>query len=136
MAKQISDLNWEKRILIISYNNQNNGLYNKTIKLYDLIILCLGKNSKFYDDLISKRSISKTSNEVAVTASIKHNLKIDQAKQYFLEEGPLAILPYHEKKFSLVWTLNKKTYLDNASNIKEIIDLKIRKFLPANNINK
>ena len=32
MAQQISDLNWEKRILIISYNNQNNGLYNKTIK--------------------------------------------------------------------------------------------------------
>ncbi|OUX54609.1 MAG: hypothetical protein CBE47_00160 [Pelagibacteraceae bacterium TMED287] len=123
-----------KKNINISYKNISNinieksyVKYNKTIKLYDLIILCLGKNSKFYDDLISKRSISKTSNEVAVTASIKHNLKIDQAKQYFLEEGPLAILPYHEKKFSLVWTLNKKTYLDNASNIKEIIDLKIRK---------
>ena len=32
MAKQISDLNWEKRILIISYKNQNDKLFNKTIK--------------------------------------------------------------------------------------------------------
>ena len=32
MAKQISDLNWEKRILIFSYNNQNDELFNKTIK--------------------------------------------------------------------------------------------------------
>ena len=32
MAKQISDLNWEKRILIISYKNKNNNLFTKTEK--------------------------------------------------------------------------------------------------------
>ena len=32
MAKQISDLNWERRILIFSYKNQNDELFNKTIK--------------------------------------------------------------------------------------------------------
>ena len=32
MSKQISDLNWKKRILIFSYNNQNDELFNKTIK--------------------------------------------------------------------------------------------------------
>ena len=32
MAKQISDLNWENRILIISYNNQNDEILTKTIK--------------------------------------------------------------------------------------------------------
>ena len=32
MPKKISDLNWEKRILIISYNNQNDALLTKSIK--------------------------------------------------------------------------------------------------------
>jgi hypothetical protein len=32
MPKQISDLNWKKRVLIISYNNQNDVLLTKTIK--------------------------------------------------------------------------------------------------------
>ena len=32
MGKQISDLNWEKRIVIISYNNQSDELLTKTIK--------------------------------------------------------------------------------------------------------
>ena len=32
MSKQISDLNWKKRVLIISYNNQNDELLTKTIK--------------------------------------------------------------------------------------------------------
>ena len=32
MSKQISDLNWKKRVLIISYNNQSDELLTKTIK--------------------------------------------------------------------------------------------------------
>ena len=32
MAKQLSDLNWEKRILIISYEKQYDELFTKTIK--------------------------------------------------------------------------------------------------------
>ena len=32
MAKQISDLNWKKRILIISYEKQYDELFTKTIK--------------------------------------------------------------------------------------------------------
>ena len=32
MPEQISDLYWKKRVLIISYNNQNDELFTKTIK--------------------------------------------------------------------------------------------------------
>ena len=32
MTKQISDLNWEKRILIISYEKKNDELFKRTIK--------------------------------------------------------------------------------------------------------
>ena len=32
MAKQIADLNWEKRIIIISYKKQSDELFTKSIK--------------------------------------------------------------------------------------------------------
>ena len=32
MAKKISELKWEKRILIISYENKNDDLFTKTKK--------------------------------------------------------------------------------------------------------
>ena len=32
MAKQISDLNWEKRVIIISYEKQSDELFTKSIK--------------------------------------------------------------------------------------------------------
>ena len=32
MTKQIANLNWEKRILIISYENKNNNLFIKIEK--------------------------------------------------------------------------------------------------------
>ena len=32
MAKKISDFNWEKRIIIISYGKQNDELFTKSIK--------------------------------------------------------------------------------------------------------
>ena len=32
MSKQISDFNWEKRIIIISYGKQNDELFTKSIK--------------------------------------------------------------------------------------------------------
>ena len=32
MARQISELNWEKRLLIISYKNQNNQIFDKVKK--------------------------------------------------------------------------------------------------------
>ncbi len=32
MAKQISDLNWEKRVIIISYGKQKDELFTKSIK--------------------------------------------------------------------------------------------------------
>ena len=32
------------------------------------------------------------------------------AKQFFLKEGPLAILPYKKDKFSVVWSIEDKYF--------------------------
>ena len=91
---------------ISDINIENNYIkYNKTMKSYDLIILCLGKNSKFYESLINKRSIERSNEEFAVTGTVRHNMKINNAMQYFLTEGPFAILPFNKNSFSIVWTL-------------------------------
>ena len=59
-------------------------------------------NSPFYEEILGQRSISNNSEEEAVTTSVKHNMLINYPSQYFLKEGPLAILPYNKNNFSLV----------------------------------
>ena len=51
-------------------------------------------NSKIYQKIIDKRSIKKDYKEIAITGYVKHNFKNLNTAQYFLKEGPLAILPF------------------------------------------
>ena len=83
-------------------------LKNKKIT-YDSILLCVGKSSKLVNNLVGKRSVGDDLNEIAFTTIVKHNSNISSAKQYFLKEGPLAILPFSKKEFSLIWSV-KKSY--------------------------
>jgi 2-octaprenyl-6-methoxyphenol hydroxylase len=97
---------------------------NKTKVFYDLIILCLGNKSALYKGIDNNRAIAKDYKEMAVTCEVKHNLEIKNASQYFLKEGPLAILPFHKNKFSLVWSVSKIFY-NNVNNIKKLIGSKL-----------
>ena len=114
---------------------------NKTKNYYDIIILCLGSKSIFYDKLTGKRSIQKDYNEVAITGKVKHNNKISNSRQYFLQEGPLAILPFKKNYFSFVWSLNKSFYKSNKNTINTLIKNKLeilfgnKKKLIISNIN-
>ena len=64
----------------------------KDLNGYDMKILCLGRSSKIYQSIIDKRSLNKDYKEIAITGYVKHNLKNLNTAQYFLKEGPLAIL--------------------------------------------
>ena len=99
------------------------------LKKYDLIILCLGGRSKVYNKIIKKRSIFKDYNEVAVTGYVKHKFKSLNTSQFFLKEGPLAILPFSKSCFSFVWSLNKKFYEDNSKRINDLVKIKISEIL-------
>ena len=92
---------------------------------YDLVILCLGKNSSLYTNLLCSRSINKDYNEISITGNVTHSLKISNPSQYFLTEGPLAILPYKKKKFSFVWSLNKIFYQEKKYDLKKFIESKL-----------
>ena len=70
-------------------------------------VLCLGRSSKIYQSIIDKRSLDKDYKEIAITGYVKHNLKNLNTAQYFLKEGPLAILPFSKNNFSFVWSVDK-----------------------------
>ena len=80
--------------------------------------MCLGNKSGLISQVTGNRAIQSKANEFAFTATIKHNLKLDEPRQYFLAEGPLAILPYDKNKFSLIWSLdNKENKIDKLKNL-------------------
>ena len=99
---------------------------------YDLKVLCLGRNSKIYQNVIKSRSIEKDYKEIALTGYANHNLKEVITSQFFLKEGPLAILPFSKNDFSFVWSV-KKGFA--TKNISSTIKLKICEILKVKNIN-
>jgi len=101
----------------------------KQIKNYALIILCLGGNSFLYDKIIKGRSIRKDYKEIALTGYVKHKLRKVKTSQFFLKEGPLAILPFSKNYFSFVWSLNKNFYENKFKEINNLAKNKIKNIL-------
>ena len=99
---------------------------------YDLKVLCLGRNSKIYQSVIKSRPIEKDYREMALTGYVKHSLKDISTSQFFLKEGPLAILPFSKNNFSFVWSVNKEF---KKKNINKLIKSKICEVLKVTNIN-
>ncbi len=119
----------KKKIKVIKKNIQNLD----TLRNYNLIILCLGSNSPIYDKVANNRSITKNYEEISVTGYVKHKIKNLKTSQYFLSEGPLAILPFSKNSFSFVWSLNKKFYQDNSKQTSKLIKLKLMNIFKINN---
>ena len=103
-----------KKILIKEIKKKKDRNYPKNIsKLkdldgYDMKVLCLGRSSKIYQNIIDKRSLKKDYKEIALTGYVKHNLNNLNTAQYFLNDGPLAILPFSKNNFSFVWSVDKE----------------------------
>ena len=115
-------------------NEEGFIILGKKKVFYDLIILCIGGRSKLYDTIENGRSIEKNYDEFALTAIIKHNIKNTNVSQFFLKEGPLAILPFQKKIFSIVWSVSNKFFDVNKKNIKKILTEKLRELLKAKSI--
>jgi len=106
----------------VNYDNSFIRFRKKKI-YYDLIILCAGNKSTFYKSIDLGRCIDKDYKEFAITGNVKHNLKVSGSSQYFLKEGPLAILPFKRNMFSLVWSISNNF---SKKNIKILINNKLR----------
>ena len=99
------------------------------LKDYDLIILCMGGQSKIYDKITKIRSIKRDYKETAITGYVRHNFKNLNTSQFFLKEGPLAILPFSKNQFSFVWSVNKNFFQNNSKKINILTKNKISEIL-------
>jgi 2-octaprenyl-6-methoxyphenol hydroxylase len=115
----------KKIITDIDYVN-GSILLQKHKFFYDLIIICTGSNSKLYNNITGGRSIEKNYKEIALTTTVKHYSKINKASQFFLKEGPLAILPFNKNTFSVVWSVSDTFYKKNSKDIKKFLMEKIK----------
>tara|TARA_B100000575_G_scaffold289595_1_gene291670 strand:- start:13742 stop:14851 length:1110 start_codon:yes stop_codon:yes gene_type:complete len=99
------------------------------LKNYDLTILCIGGQSKIYDNIIKKRSIKKDYKEIAITGYVRHNFKTLNTSQFFLKEGPLALLPFSKNYFSFVWSVKTNFFKNNSKKITNLVKNKISEIL-------
>ncbi len=99
------------------------------LKNYDLTILCLGGQSKIYNNITKTRSINKDYKEIAITGYVKHKFKTLNTSQFFLKEGPLAILPFSKNYFSFVWSVKKNFFENNSEKITNLVKNKILEIL-------
>ena len=111
---------------------ENKVYTNLSSKSYDLVILCLGSISPIYSKISGNREIQKNYKEHSITCSVRHQIKDIGAQQFFLKEGPLAILPYNKKKFSVVWSIEDKYFLKNKKNISIYLKTKLSNLLKTN----
>ena len=136
---RIFENNKFKNVLLKNLKKNNIKIINKNIKSldslknYNLIILCLGANSKIYEKITKNRSIKKNYEEISVTGFVKHKIKNLTTSQFFLKEGPLAILPFSKNYFSFVWSLDKNFYQNVSKKIIKIVKYKIKDILKIKN---
>ena len=123
----------KKSIVDINHEEGSISLGKKNV-FYDLIILSTGSRSKLYNKIEQGRSIKKNYEELALTTIIKHNSKIENVSQFFLKEGPLAILPFHKKMFSVVWSVSSFFFQENNKNLKKILSKKLKTLLNNSSI--
>ena len=95
------------------------------LKNYDLIILCIGGQSIIYNNITKIRSIKKDYKEIAITGYVKHKFKTLNTSQFFLKEGPLALLPFSKNYFSFVWSVKKYFFENNSKKIATLVKNKL-----------
>ena len=109
---------------------ENNKVFFANKKVgYDAIFVCTGSKSEIVKNIFGDRFIESKTNEIAFTSIVNHTSNIVNAKQFFLREGPMAILPINKNKFSFVWSVSSKFKNHNPTllvtkKLKEVLELK------------
>ena len=136
----------DNRFFSITMKNKIKSLKNIFLKSsfkkkesYNLIINCTGANSAFTKSIKENKFIKHNYKQTSFSLKIKHDqIENKIARQFFLKEGPLALLPLSSTETSIVWSIKdfylplhlkeKKNYI--YTKIKIILKdyFKLRKF--------
>ena len=102
--KSISVKNHEEVSEISTSGLLKSVKFNNNRLRYNLIIICAGNNSSLVKNLFNDQIIENSYREISITTILHHSpLKNDTARQIFLDNGILALLPISNTQTSIVW---------------------------------
>jgi len=128
--KSISLIQNEKISKIINSGLLQSVKFKNYNPKYNLIIVCTGSNSDLVKSLFNKGFIDHSYGEMSITTMLKHSsIKNNIARQVFLDNGILALLPISNTRTSIVWSVKKDLHKKNDFIIKNKIKLYTKKFL-------
>jgi len=131
--KSISVKNNEKVYEITNVGLLKTVKFKKKINKYNLVIICTGNNSSLVKNIFENRVIENSYEESAITTILKHDsIKNQTARQIFLNDAVLALLPISNIETSIVWSVKKAVSQKNKLYIKNKIKFYAKNYL--NNI--
>ena len=113
--------------LVNSLDKVSIDLDNKNLNSR-ILIVCDGANSKIKEQLDIRKK-TKNFNQNAIIFNFKTSVEIlNNAKQYFLENSVLALLPISRNTVSVVWSCNQDFYqkiniLDDFGVLKKLKEI-------------
>jgi len=117
-----------QNINVIKKDKEN--LIHKGNLKYNLVILCTGHNSDLINSIFKNQTIETPYKEFALTTILKHDFqKNNTARQIFLDNEILAMLPISNTKTSLVWTAKKDDDKKNDLYVKKKMQFYTKDYL-------
>jgi len=126
--KQVSDILNNGFLKSVKFKNSDKFEINDK---YNLVILCTGKSLDLANSFLKNEFIDFPYQESSITTILKHSfLKNNTARQIFLDDSILAMLPISNTKTSIVWSIKKNLVTKNNNLfIKNKIKLYTKDFL-------
>jgi len=120
--KKISEIGNVGLLKSVKLGNNNNK--------YNLIIICTGKNSSLVKNFFKEKIIENSYKEVSIITILKHNpIKNNIARQFFLNNEILALLPISNTKTSIVWSVKKDMKKKDELYLKNKIKFYVKNYL-------
>ena len=97
---------------------------------YNLVIVCAGSNSNLVKNIFKKNFIKYPYEEISITTIVSHKFyKNNTARQIFLDNEILALLPISNTKTSIVWSVKKNLYKKNELILKKKLNFYLKNYL-------
>jgi len=120
--KKVSEILTSGFLRSIKFGEKKNSKYN-------LIILCVGNNSNLTNTVFNNQSYGHSYEETSVTTLINHDhCNNNIARQIFLDNSILALLPISKTKTSVVWTIKSNEINKQKNILNLLLKKKIKKY--------
>jgi len=131
--KNIKSINIKKNTIVSEI--LDSGLL-KTVKFknkkkkYNLVIICSGSNSNIVKNIFKKNFTKYSYEEMSVTTIVSHKIyKNNTARQIFLDNEIIGLLPISNTKTSIVWSVKKNLYEKNNLVLKKKLNFYLKNYL-------